>query len=113
MDHYCLRYSFYMNAEWSIQNISLDDCGVWPGMSKLPIEITSGSAKETADHIKDILNNKQRKLSWKNYRALYIEHIKKYTEVIARHVSIIVLEGGVIRKKRINKIFKYTSYIPL
>ncbi len=100
MDHYNLRYYNYLNATWELSEVLFEDCGVWPGMSGLPLEATYGSPLDVAQYVAKFLTDKNR-LTWKTHRALYIEQLSQYAEIIAKYIPMIVLDGGVIRNTNV------------
>ncbi len=93
------RYDNYINSTWELQEISLEDCGVWPGMGGLPYEFTQGNVVETAKLIQNLLDDKN-KLTYKTSKVLYIEELKDVAVLIAKYFPIIVLEDNVIRNNK-------------
>lgn len=96
MKYWCLRQYHYLSAEWEMKKVALEECGVWPKMSDLPIEMTYGSAVDTARAVREILEERT-KITWENHRVLYIENMMRYAESITKYIPLLLLDGGTIR----------------
>jgi|GEM_PF-3498562 len=103
MDNWGMRYYHYLNAQWELREVSLDECGVWPKMSSLPSKMTYGSALDTAKEVRELLDNRKN-LTWKNHRVLYIEKLLPFAEILTKHLPLILLEGGTLRTIEISEL---------
>lgn len=101
------RRDRYNNCVWSLEKISLHNCGVWPRMGSLPTFMTLGSAVETAGEVKKYIDNKTL-LSYETKDVLAIERLQDYTESITKAFPIIVVTGGLIRKNKNKKSSTHT-----
>jgi len=102
LDNWHPRYDNYLNSEWELKEIKLEDCGAWPNMSGLPSKFTKGNIIETAVEVKSLLKDKN-KLSWSTAKVLYIEELVPFAETITKYLPLVVMEGSVIRNNKLNK----------
>ena len=108
LDNYHPRYDNYVNSEWELKTIRLDQCGVWPRMGGLPDAATRGSVVDTAAYVEKKLKGKR--LTKKDMRAKYIEKMTPFAELITEHVPLIVIEDGVIRHNKLIPISQSKKY---
>ncbi len=99
-DAWSQRYDNYMNSEWELKEIDMDECGVWPKMGNLPEYFTYGNVADTAGHVKELLENRD-KITYKTSRVLYIDELVNTSELIFKYIPPIVVEGGLIRNNKL------------
>ena len=97
---YAVKYDNYINSNWVLKEIDLNDCGVWPLMGGLPESFTNGSVVDTANTIKPYLEDKN-KLNHSLSRLLYIENLIPYAEIITKHIPLNVFTGSIIRRNKL------------
>lgn len=94
------RYDNYLNSRWEYRRVPLAECGVWPRMGGLPDAATRGSVMDTAAYLRRHLASKK-KAGPQLTRALRLEKLEQFSEIITEYVPIVVFEGGVIRHNKL------------
>ncbi len=108
------RYDNFMNSDWELKEVNIEDCGVWPKMGNLPDKFTHGSVIDTSIAIKDLLENRS-KIKFNTSRVLYIEEMMENASLISKYIPPILMEGGVIRNNKLRsnydkKLYKKCKY---
>jgi hypothetical protein len=112
--NYGPRYDNYFNSTWALKRIPLSECGVWPKMGGLPPAATYGTVLDTAKYIRPYLTSKKRMVA-KMKKAVYIQKLGAFAELITEYVPIVVFEGSIIRHHKLSsaasrKPYKHCKY---
>jgi hypothetical protein len=108
------RYDTKYNSTWALKRIPLSECGVWPKMGGLPPAATYGTVLDTAKYIRPYLTSKKRMVA-KMKKAVYIQKLGAFAELITEYVPIVVFEGSIIRHHKLSsaasrKPYKHCKY---
>ncbi|MDP2594078.1 MAG: hypothetical protein Q8P36_01950 [bacterium] len=104
------RFDNYFNSSWEIKEVPLAECGVWPRMGGLPDAATRGSVVDTAEYLRQRLVRKE-KMSPQLRRALQLEKLGNFAEVITEYIPITVFTGGVIRHNMLSTEVQRAHYV--